>query len=283
MATTTNTTVTKPPNLARKILPQPDGKNIEPDGRTYLSRKQFAKIVGVSHWKLQNYAQAGIFLPFALGKQGRGKAAIYHVSQVDQFRGLDLVAPHELQHASIYTSEQAQKAFQMLDAQRPMRELVTVLGLHPHVAEALLYAYSSLEQGMVFTSNHLTRINILTQLDGFFPLKTPDALVEVLEKAAERIDMLEERLSERMACASCKRVEASYCKGCVATTIEAVTKDSFDKGFSTAIEKARAAIETAEPAPADPQNTTGASAGGVAKAPEGPDHPERPAKSKKRD
>ena len=174
---------------------------------------------------------------------------MYHMSQVEEFRKAVIPAkPHQLRHGSLYTAEQAQKAFMALDQGKSPRQIVTELGLHPFVLDAIRFAYATLEQGIALSATELQSLKELEHID--LPsegIKKGSELLALLLQADARLGALESERFEAVRCSSCKRKRSSYCKGCVQETIRAVSREAYDQGFSKAIEEVR-------------KNTTGAPA-----------------------
>ena len=224
-----------------------------------LSRKEFARLVGVSEWDLRMLHHAGVFEAFVGGKSGRGHASRYHVDQVNEFRAYQAAKasgkPHEVMLKSVFTSEQAQACFKAFDEGWTLRRCVAELGYHPDVVVAIRHAYERLDQG-VFLSHALLERADAVGLDGPSPMRTSEDVIVVLEKAAARIERLEEEASSTRACRtpSCKS-EATYCPACVAATLEQACEEARAEGAREAIaQKAKAA--TPEGAAASPVTET---------------------------
>lgn len=192
-----------------------------PPGDRALTRAEFARLVGTSTWRLLRLHQEGTFKAFACSPRGgRGYAAIYLQSQVDEYRSIK-VRGVNAPFNSMYTAEQAQACFKAFDEGKSGRWCVSNVGVHPDVVGTIRTRYEELDQGVFFPRGFLQTIHDLG-LDGPEVVESADDIVELLKKSRERIDALEAQLEEKprvVDCKACGRSPARFCKACVSGTV----------------------------------------------------------------
>lgn len=134
------------------------------------------------------------------------------------FRATDIEALNDrrLRQKAEYTLEQASQVFEMLKEGATPVDCVIKLKVAPEAVEALMHNYASLNSALYIPAEQLRTINAM-DLDGPFPLKTADDLVEALQGISEP------------KCAECSKRKSVFCKTCVQEAI----KQAKEKAAST--------------------------------------------------
>ncbi len=162
-------------------------------------RQQVADVLGVSVSEVRRLERTGAIRPKKRNPQGVwlfDQAEVRAVAEARRPASGLTRKPLEP-----YTTEQAKAVFVALDAGKTLIQCVLECDLMPRIVETIALDYARLSGAMFIRKETMDTINGLA-LEGSFPLKGDEELLEMLQAAAEE------------SCRACSSRPRSLCKPC---------------------------------------------------------------------
>jgi hypothetical protein len=170
-----------------------------------LSRQEFAQRVGLSVAEIRRKESVGLLSPAGRTRYNRpyyGEREVAIVLEMSRADGREKDR-RQIERSSDfeYNRQDACRVFEMLQEGKPLDQIVTALGLHPHMVRASAADFAAMNHSFVIRGHVMEQINKLP-LDGVFPIETDMELLEILKVVSYG------------TCTLCQKKPRSICRHC---------------------------------------------------------------------
>lgn len=169
---------------------------------SYLTRGQLAQRLGVSVQEIQRRLRVGSLKPHL----HRGKEPIFHSGQLEEQRMLSRRRTAEPGKEAVidFTGRDAATVFKALREGKALDAIVIEHAVHPHIVKAAAEAYAGLRDSL-FVGPEIVRELEKLPLDGEFPIRTGNQLLDMVRDALTEAACVECQKKTRKVCLACSR------------------------------------------------------------------------------
>jgi len=158
-----------------------------------ITREEAAKRLAISVSEFRRRQRLGELKAVRKGPKGE---LLFRVTDIDA------INDRRLRQRAEFTLDQAAQVFAKLREGATPIDCVIDLKVAPEAVEALMHNFAALNSALYIPAEQLRIINAM-DLDGPFPLKTADDLIEVLRGVSAP------------KCVECEKRPSHFCKHCV--------------------------------------------------------------------